>query len=320
MMEVSYLKTLIEADEDGGSGCTVALSTNKPVGKTLPERIITSVEDVKEDGSSRHASMSIVEGLLLALGKEAVLPLLELVTTSPNNHTGHKDDSPSKSGTVGTLQPRQVKNEANKETTQHLGKPIECAIERSGTDVEGESVDIVLLIAVKHVGREEERYHTGDLPLHDGTDSEVDGTLESVVLSFDGLVQLSKSDALGGADKDAEKPAKEHNGHQCNVSRVADGSSVGVVVETERHQRANATTEVEDDPEDGNGSSLLRLFNIGRHNSALDNPNERSADTENCARGNDEGAVVVNVGVEQTAAVEGICPATNEEANARTNP
>ncbi len=318
--KISYLKTLVEADKDGRSGGTITLGTNQPVGESLPKSIIGSVENVEEDGSGRHASMSIIKALLLALGKEVILPLLELVAASPDDHTGHKDNGPAKSRTVGTLQPRQVKNEANEKTTQHLGKPVECAIERPSANVEGEAVDVVLLVAVKYIGREEQRDHASNLPLHDGVNSELDGSPESVVLGLYRLVQLSKSDALRRADEDAKEPAKEHDDHQGNISRVIDGTGFRVEVEAEGHERANTTTEVEDDPENGNGSALLRLVDIGRHDGALHDPNEGSTNTENCTRGNYKGAVLMLVEVKQAATVESIRPAANKEADARPNP
>lgn len=131
-------------------------------------------------------------------------------------------------------------------------------------------------------------------------------------------MELCKTNSLGGADKQSKEPAENHDDHEGGVGRIADGAGSAVVVEAERDQRANTATQVEDDPENGNGASLLGLVDVGGHDGTLYNPDEGGSHTKNGSGGNNKGAVVVMVEMEQTAAVQSISPAADEEADARS--
>jgi len=157
-------------------------------------------------------------------------------------------------------------------------------------------------------------------PLGNGLDGHHSRTLDGSLLGLDGIAQLSKSDARGRADEQAEEVAEDHNDHEGNVGRVGDGAALRVVVQAEGDQRADAAAEVEDDPEDGDGPALLRLVHVRGHDGALDDPDERGADTQDGARRNDESTLRVVVEVQQTSRVQRVRPPADQEADARADP
>ena len=59
-------------------------------------------------------------------------------------------------------------------------------------------------------------------------------------------------------------------------------------VEAEGCERTNASTEVENNPEDRNRPALLGLLDVCGHDGALHDPEERCADAENRTSTNDE--------------------------------
>lgn len=78
-----------------------------------------------------------------------------MVSTTPDDHSGSEDEEPAKSGTVGAAEHGQIEDETDEEATSHLREPVKGSVERSGSQVKGISVDVILLVAVEDVCREE---------------------------------------------------------------------------------------------------------------------------------------------------------------------
>lgn len=311
------LQALVHAHEHRRAGRAVGLGADEPVGEALPESIVASVKDVQEHGSHGLFTILEVESLLSTPGEELVLPQLELVPAAPDDHAGRKDEEPAQAGTVGSAEHGKIQNQANQEAASHLGEPVQRAIERSCAKVESVAVDVVLLVAVEDICGKEERNHAGDAPLHERAERHLEHALDGVLLRLDSSVKLRQANVPGGADEESQRPAENHDDHESNVRRVADGAGSVVVVEAEGDQRADATAKVEDDPEDGNGTTLLRFVDIGGHDGALHDPDERGADAKHGAGANHKCAIGAVVKVQQTAAVQGIGPSTDEEADSR---
>lgn len=191
------------------------------------------------------------------------------------------------------------------------------------------------MVAVEDIGGKEERQHADNAPFADDTQTLLDGTRNGVLLGLNSLVELDESDARRRANENTQHPANDHDDHESDVCRVGHSAGLGVEVEAKRSQRANTASEVENNPvgrvstlkviccegrfrwslpEDSNSTALLGLRHIRNHYASLDDPDERGTDTKNGTRGNNEGAVLVVVEVQQATGVESIRPASDEEA------
>lgn len=313
----SRLEGLVGTNEDGSTGRAVRLGSDQPVAEALPQCVVHSVEDVQEDGTRGNLGIGVVEVLLVAVCKTVIRPLLERIASAPSHHTRDDEDSPSDACPRLALEPGHIEDEANDETTQHLSHPVESTVQRPAPDVERVAVDVVLLVGVEDVGAEKEGQHTQDTPFEDGLHGNLDRSLYAMSLSLSGGVELREADALGVADENAQEPPEYHDDHEGNIGRVGHGTALGVEVEPKRRQRANTASEVENDPKYGNGSALLFFRDVGCHDGPLNNPDKRSADTQDCASCNDKRPVCSMVEAEQRAAVQAVRPATDEETNSR---
>lgn len=331
----SRLERLVSANKNSGPAGGVGLCSHKPVAVGLPQRIVSAIEDVKEDRPGREGALRVVDILDKTLSVTSILPLLESVSTTPDRHTSDEQHNPSESGTSRALQHRQIEKNANDKAADHLREPVQGSVQRPRPNIERHTVHIVLLIRVEHIGAEEQRQHAQHPPITQRRDGHLQHALQALLLRLGGSMQLRQADSLRRADEEAEDPADEHDGHQRNVRGVVDGAGCGVEVEAEGGEGADAAAEVEDDPEDGDGAALLGLVDVGGHDCALNDPDEGGADAEDCAGGDDEGAVCVvwdgqpvmggsgsswlTVEAEETSAVQSVGPATHQKADLGTD-
>lgn len=275
------LECLVAADENGRAACAVRLGADEPVRETLPERVVGAVEDVQENRPCGEAALLKVNVLDQAPRHAVILPQLKRVSASPDGHSRDENDGPAETRTIGAIEPWDVEDKADEQTAEHLGNPVEGRVERARADVEGETVDVILLVAVEDVGREEEGNHANYTPPADGADGHLGGAPDTALLRLNGAVQLRKADARRRTQEQAQHPAEEHDNHKGDVGRVGDGAGFVVVVEGKGHEGADAAAQVEDDPKCGDGAALLRLGDVRGHDGALDDPEEGSAHTKN---------------------------------------
>lgn len=162
-------------------------------------------------------------------GGSAGILLLESITTTPDSHSDDKEERPVQFGAHGPRKVFQIQKLTKDKGTNHLHKPVEQTVERSGTNIEVGAIDSVEVVSVEPVTRQEHGKEQDDVVLA------AKGLVEADKLRFPGRV-FHRDDAgtilahnvLGVRKEAGENESQSHENHEGDVSPVIDRSGVRV--------------------------------------------------------------------------------------------
>lgn len=162
-------------------------------------------------------------------GGSAGILLLESITTTPDTHSDDKEECPVQFGAHGPRKEFQVQKLTKDKGTNHLHKPIEQTVERSGTNVEVGAINTIEVVSVEPVTRQKHGKEQDDVVV--GAKS----LIEAEQLRFPGRVfhrddarAILAHDILGVRKEPGENESQSHENHEGDVSPVIDRSGVGV--------------------------------------------------------------------------------------------
>ena len=162
------LDTFIKAGVVSSFFTVVGECTHEPQAVTLVHGVEDSVEDVEEHWADICAVLEVhccdLDGAVCVRGDVGSCEtFLELVTSTPDGHRDAEEEPPTDSGTDASSEPLEVQDGTHDDGTEHLEKPVEQGVQRSGSDVETAGVELVELVRVEPVGGKEHREHDQDL-------------------------------------------------------------------------------------------------------------------------------------------------------------
>lgn len=204
----------------------------------MPGGIVGTVEHVQEH-LSNISLISPVHGNPVGVGwlgigvrelgvdEGTVVGLLEIVTTSPDDHGEDEKNAEGDLGTDGATDALDVETVTPDGGGEDLGEPVQHAVQGAGAGVEVGAVHGVLLVDVEPVGDEEHGEEQEDEGL------ELGGLVQTPQLGLPaGVLHQDDagavlSDDIGCVDEEeGEDGTEEHEHDECDVRAIGDVSGL----------------------------------------------------------------------------------------------
>lgn len=201
------------------------MARNIPVHATLPDSVVSTVEEVQEHRANVARGTpipSLEEGSSVSDDIGAVVILLPGPTATIDGDGQDDESDEHDTGTERTTNLGVVEKGTNNGGSADLSEPVQETVQGTSTGVKVGGVDGVLLIGVEPVGRPHHGEQQNDVWL--GNDTSVQ-TLEfgppAGVLHENDLCTIGSNDLVGVDEEKRQESTGDHQNDESNVGTVS---------------------------------------------------------------------------------------------------